>query len=437
MNKTADDLKEINAEGEVAMLIPLVKSLEIKATSIILSCLSSVKEFAEQVLNPIGVSAGVRSKISVYTEVRFQNKFDKINLRPDGLIVVRNGKKVWRALIESKIGSNQIEESQVRDYITIAKKSKVDAIITISNEYASLPHHHPLLSNFKKNELKSIGLYHWSWMNLVTEANHLIKQDNIEDDDQYYLLKEMVRYFIHKDSGASEFDSMNAEWPEIITAVKNDQKLLKSCEKVRNTVVAWHQESRDMCLDITKNTDVPIPAFLKLSRAHINDPVKRIEDDIDQLVQNYSLTSHLDIPNTASELKVNVNISKRTISYSMSVDAPSDKKRNSAKLNWLLRQLKGIKTENIMIEGVTFGKTENRLCFLSDILEDERNILGDSEKDYTFTAFNILMNIGIGAKFSSRKGFILDLEKNLLEFYKNIGENLKQPVAEPPKVIAT
>lgn len=149
-NEKTNDLAEIGVTGEIARLMPLAKQQEAKATSIILSCLSSVKEFAEQVLNPLGVSAGVRSKINVYTEVKFQNKFDKINLRPDGLIVVHNGKKAWRALIEAKVGNNLLKETQVKEYITIAKNYKIDAIITISNEYSTLPSHHPLISKFKK-----------------------------------------------------------------------------------------------------------------------------------------------------------------------------------------------------------------------------------------------------------------------------------------------
>lgn len=272
-------------------------------------------------------------------------------------------------------------------------------------------------------------------MNLVTEANHLIKKNSIGDIDQHYLLKEMVRYFYHKDSGASEFITMNTEWPKIITQVKNRQKLLKSCDKVKNTVLAWHQESRDMCLDITKHTDVPTPAYLKLSRIHTNDPLKRIDDDIEKLVEDHLLEAYIDIPNTASELKVVADISRRNLCYSMSVDAPTNKKRNSAKLNWLLRQLKGIPKDNIFLEAITFGKAENKHASLSEILIDERNILGGVDTDYTITEFNVIMNVGIGAKFSSCKGFIIEIEKNLLEFYKNIGENLKQPVADPPKVI--
>lgn len=435
--KTHEDLVSLNVTGDLARLIPLAKQQEVRATSIFLSCLSSVKEFAEQVLNPLGVSAGVRSKINVFTEIQFKNKFDNINLRPDGLIVVHTGKKTWRALIEAKVGNNLLKEAQIRDYLTIAKNSKIDAIITISNEYSTLPNHHPLISKLKKNDLKNVGLYHWSWMNLVTEANHLIKKGTIQDSDQNFILQEMVRYFYHKDSGASEFDSMNSEWPAVIDQVKNRQKLSKSCEKVKNTVLAWHQETRDMCLNITKYTDVPTPAFLKLLRAHINDPMKRIEDDVEKFIETHLLEAYIDIPNTASELKVVADVLTRNICFSMSVDAPTDKKRNSAKLNWLLRQIKDVKPENIIIEAVTVGKTGNKQSTLKEILTDERNILGTDDRDYTIKSFVISMNIGIGAKFSSCKGFITEIEKYLLEFYKNIGENLKQPVIEPPKVITT
>ncbi len=128
---------------------------------------------------------GKRSKIQCFTEVSF--KGDNPKSRPDGLIIVTTGKKIWSALVESKVGRNELGSDQVEDYLAIAKAQGVDATITISNQFASLPTHHPVKVN--KHKLRSTGLFHFSWLSILSKALLLIDGKAIEDVEQAYILK--------------------------------------------------------------------------------------------------------------------------------------------------------------------------------------------------------------------------------------------------------
>ena len=65
-------------------------------------------------LNSLGVRVGKRARIEAWTEVVFQSdsKVPKQE-RPDGLLVLDTGKQQWRALIEAKIGNEEVGEEKL------------------------------------------------------------------------------------------------------------------------------------------------------------------------------------------------------------------------------------------------------------------------------------------------------------------------------------
>lgn len=115
------------------------------------------------------VRLGKTSKIECFTEIVFQNKDKNASkIRPDGLIIVTTGKKQWLALVESKIGKAELQTDQVEAYLDLAKEHKIDAFITLSNQFATILTHSPI--TVKKNKIRNVGLYHWSWTYLIAEA---------------------------------------------------------------------------------------------------------------------------------------------------------------------------------------------------------------------------------------------------------------------------
>ena len=157
-------------------------------------------------------------------------KNGKAKLRPDGLIIVNKGKKQWKALVEAKIGNANLNPDQIKDYCELAKRFKIDAVITISNQYAAIPTHHPI--SFKKSDLKGVALYHWSWMFVLTESILLLKSMGIGDDDQKFILSEMVRYYDHDNVGVTSFTSMNPEWKDVAMKVRSGSRLAKTSDEV-------------------------------------------------------------------------------------------------------------------------------------------------------------------------------------------------------------
>ncbi len=129
--------------GQLARLIPSISDSkkEEKATSIALAAFMAVPEFAAAVLGGIGVSVSKRTKIECYTEVVFKQAAKEGDRRPDGLIVVKTGSRVWTALVESKIGRAELQKDQIESYLTLAKQLKIDALITFSNQFAPSPSH--------------------------------------------------------------------------------------------------------------------------------------------------------------------------------------------------------------------------------------------------------------------------------------------------------
>ncbi|MBV1952667.1 MAG: hypothetical protein KUG64_10805, partial [Cycloclasticus sp.] len=308
---TKKTLPEFVATGEQARLIPVGSEgkKEGRATSVLLANLSAVHEFAQVMFGAIGLRIGTRANIEVYTEVVLKDKLGKEKLRPDGLIIINTGRTKWSALVEAKIGNAELDAQQIKDYLALAQKYKIDAVITLSNQYSAIPAHHPI--NFKKSELKGVNLFHFSWMFILTEAILLLKSMAVEDEDQRFLLNEMVRYYDHDSVGVSEFTSMNKEWKDVTTSVRSGSTLSKTSVDVINTVVSWHQEARDLCLIMSRTLAVPVS--LRLSQKHTRDPVSRVKDDCEGLVKTLDLTCELDVPNAVSPLKVTANLQRRAV----------------------------------------------------------------------------------------------------------------------------
>ncbi|MFN2361959.1 MAG: hypothetical protein ABR522_12890 [Marinobacter sp.] len=88
----------------------------------------------------------------------------------------------------------------------------------------------------------SVALFHWSWAFIRTQCQLLLKNDGVEDEDQVFILSEILRYLESDRSGISHFDQMNAEWKDVVNKVKSNATLAKTSDEVQNTIAAWHQE---------------------------------------------------------------------------------------------------------------------------------------------------------------------------------------------------
>ena len=128
-------LLEFLKQAEAARLFPVLSttSKEGRATSILLSCLDKVDEFAAVQLRTLGLRPGKRTSVQSYTEVVFNDSAQK-SKRPDGLIIVSTGVQKKYYLVEAKIGNAGLDAAQIESYMRICKERKLDGVITISNQ---------------------------------------------------------------------------------------------------------------------------------------------------------------------------------------------------------------------------------------------------------------------------------------------------------------
>lgn len=305
-----------------ARLFPVLAdtSKEGRTLSIFLAILTSVKDFSQNILGSVGQRIGTNAKIKAYTEVTFKSGANPTLGRPDGLVVIQVGKRQWSALIEAKVGKEHVETEQLERYLEIAKQEKIDAVITITNQFSAIPNHHPVKINAKK--YGKIELYHFSWMHIMTVANLLTVNKNIDDDDQAYILKEFARFISHSSAGVEGFNQMPAAWTEAVKLVQAGGSIGKG-DLVNDIIYAWEQETKDLCLILSRQLKTFVTE--RLSRAMITDNKKRYDYNCKQLIEQQKLTATFNIPDAAAPLNVTVDFRSRAILNSLYLKAPEDK----------------------------------------------------------------------------------------------------------------
>jgi hypothetical protein len=421
---------EFLQSGETPRLIPVVadSGKEKRAVSILMATMIAVDEFRTAMLASIGVRAGARADLSGYTEVVFKGK-DIGKDRPDGLLILNTGKSQWTALIEAKIGNSELESEQIAKYVGYAKDFGIDAVITLSNQFVALPDHHPI--QLQKSIVRSVKLFHWSWMAVVTQATLVLSNDGFASPDQRYILSEALRYWCHDSAGISKFDRMNKEWRDVVDKVRNRSALNRSSPEIENTVASWHQEARDLCLLLSRRIERPVR--LRLPRAHRNDPLLRLKEDCDELTKSQTLLCEFEIPGAAAPMTLCADLATRAIRCSMRLQAPADRKRSTARVNWLLRQLRRTNPEGMYVRGYRRGRAEETECPLSVLIEDP-SALDSPNTDVEPAVFEVFLVVDVGGKFSGSKTFIDAVEDVVPRFYEEAGQYLREWVPPPPTI---
>ena len=424
-------LDDILKDAQPARLIPTVAESrkEGRIVSILLATLSVVPPFAERILEHCGVRMGKTSDLRSYTEVEFVASDGSSKDRPDGVLSLLTRKARWTALLEAKVDQTEISEEQVHRYAEIAREYGIDAVITLSNQLAPLPSHVPY--SVPKRLSNRVKFFHISWISVLTQASLILKDKEGISREQAFILEEMARYFDHPSSGVKRFDQMNSEWRSLVFGIRNDQPFKRSSPEIENTVAGWHQEERDVCLILSRRIGEQVD--IRLSRKHQADPALRLRVACDSLIASHELRYAFSVPNAASDLEVTANLQRRTLSCSMKLNAPGDKKRASARVNWLVRQLRGVDGDDVIVRAFWLGRGRPTQASLSEIKTDPK-CLESGRPGAVPTSFEVVMIRDLAGRFSGRRTFIDDLENLIPEFYDRIGQNLR-PWAPPPPSI--
>lgn len=424
------DRPEFLKSGEHARLIPVVadSSREKRIASVVLAVMTAVPAFARTLIASTGKSIGKSAKVECWTEVVFAGQEEFGNDRPDGLIIVSTGRSQWSALVEAKIGNQVLAADQVERYAELAKANGIDAVITISNQLVARADHHPI--KLPKRLLNKVGLYHWSWMSVLTQAMLLDMEQSIDDPEQQFLLDETIRFLSYDSTGINGLGQMNREWKEVVATIRNGGTLAKTAPEVEATISGWHQEERDLCLIMSRHLGTPVG--LRLERKHKDAPQERVKDDCLLLASEMRMCGSLQIPGAAADVEVTVDLQTRTIACSMELEAPKDKQQTKARVNWLVRQLAKTDNGEVHIRAKWPGRTPDTMESLSRVRENPAAIQTANAK-LTPRAFEVLMVKDLAGKFSGARSFVEHLERIVPEFYDQVGQHLRAWRPAPPK----
>lgn len=302
---------------------------ERRASSALLAVIQSVKEFGRAIIAPLGAPAG---RLSTFIEVPFEHGDKK--LRPDGLIRVVSGSRTWTALVEVKTGRHDLIPSQIESYLDVARKQKFDALLTISNQLATVPGVHPV--RLPRTRAQAVSLYHLSWSQIRTEA--LVEQANrsVSDLDQAWILAEFIRYLEHHRSGAIDFDDMGPSWVQVRdrarvgTLHSQDKGAADVTDRFGGLIsfLALHL-SRDLGTGVR-----PV-----VSQAQLRDPAKYLQEAVNEFVGTGSLQGSIRVPDAVAPIKITADLRAGLVHCSVTVPAPREG-RPTTRVNWLVRQLK-------------------------------------------------------------------------------------------------
>ena len=428
----ADDLPEKLESGEPARLFPVLAetSKEGRALSVLLACVANVDDLGRTLLSTLGQRLGARARVKAFTEVVLENAPEGVSGRPDGMIIIEVGRRSWSALIEAKVRRSRLDPDQVQTYLRLAKANGVDAVVTISNDFTAVPHHHPL----RVSRLpKGVGLFHWSWTSILTYAKVLLAAKEVEDREQLFLLAELVRFLDHPSTGVLRFDRMGGDWRNIVTSVVAGTQLARTSDAVVDTVASWHQECRDLALKLTELVNANVA--IRLPIAHRTDPRRRVVDEAATFCNTGTLAVEFNVPAAASPMRVQADLRTRSIQVSMNIRAPDDRKSPRARTNWLLRQLVGSDTKDLHIRALWLGRRTATMDTLEVVRADPDAIRVENSA-LSPRAFEVILLRDAGARFSGTRTFVDELETSVLRFYAEVGQRLKAWQPSAPRIVA-
>lgn len=403
---------------------------EMVLTSIFLSGLRLIKEFKNDFFSEIKMMKG--GQIYVYTEVTFpQDEKSRI----DGLIlIVKGGVIKDAAILEMKNKNNAINQEQILRYMQVAKQLSIPKLVTISNEFVSEPTQSPLNVRVPKK----VDLYHFSWSYIITLAHILLfkNDNNIEDEDQVEVMKEIVGYFENSISGVVGFTQMKPGWKDVVEKINAGSSLKLSDQCISETVSSWQQEEKDMALILSRKLGL----LVKSGDARFRNDLKaRIKNDSKKLIDKKRLVSTLKIKGAVSDITVRALFDKRIIEMAIKLNVPKDR-GTKAQIGWLKRQIDNcqkkdtVSNNEILNElkidiNVKHARNDERISF--DRLEEMYEELKNKE----INGFGVVQVKDFGKSFASRQKFVQTIENMLVVFYKGLVQHLVRWEQSAPKIV--
>lgn len=401
-------------------MLPIYKiGDEMALTSVFLASLKHIKEFRKLISNCINLAG--YGKLHIFTEIDFIEEKKRI----DGLAFVEKKGMIFdAALFEMKNGRDVLLENQITNYIDIADKYGIPKLITVSNQFVT----HPTQSPLKINKKKKVSLYHLSWSYILTLAQVLLfdNEINIEDEDQVEMMKEVVDYLEYEKSGIRGFTEMKEGWKNTVEKINKEEKITKTDSDVYEAAESWLQEEKDMALILSRKLGI----LVNTGNAKYKDDLEsRIRDEVDNIVNNKILESTLRVDGAASPITVRGKFLRRNIEFSTTLQAPQDKATIKGQISWIRRnQIERCKKKNAEL----FSKLEKNMLVelkvknygVERVYASDLDKFADRNKGKSIKDYGLVLICDMGRTFGHKTNSIKIIEELLLDYYEGVVQHL-------------
>jgi hypothetical protein len=396
---------------------------EKRATSAFLAVLPAVPDFGQALLVGMGAPKG---RISTFTEVRLKDDGGKTHI-PDGAIVVERGKTRWSCLVEVKTSRVPLEATQVDRYLQMARLHGFDGLLTLSNQIRTDPEALPY--EVDRRRVGKLTVRHLSWWRVLTEAIVQHRFRGIKDVDQAWILGELIRYLDDEKSGASGFEGMGEEWTRVREAARMGT-LRPGDTEARTIAARWEQFIEYLCLQLSQELGVTVAH----QRPRGKDAKERLNDATQRLATDGVLRGSFKVPGAVGPITVEANLAAGRVITSVELDAPKDVQRPTARINWILRQLREA-PDDLRID-VLFASTrgtQSRL--LRDCREDPARLLLEDDPKREPRAFVLALSRAMGRKRGRTEGsFVAETRRQAMDFYRDLVQDLQAPRPKAPRL---
>lgn len=396
---------------------------ERRTASSLLAVMQGVPELTLSLLREHGAFSG---QVETFIEPEF--KVDGKKIRPDGLIQITKGKRVWRALVEFKTGKNDLELTQINNYLDIAKQEGIDALVTVSNQILDSTNAHPT-QGIDQRRIRATKLVHLSWLKIITECIILSEHTGVEDTERDWILKELIRFLQADASGASEFNDMGPNWTAVRDNIKNGS-IKRPDETVIDVVTRFENLIKYCAMSLSAKSGVN--ATVIVDSIATKDGKKFLQSEAQKLISDKSIKGTIRIPGAASDLHLVADLSAGVTHCYFNVSAPAEG-RNKAKVNWLLRQYKEAPKGAKVSIWYKRSRTHESAVDLLELKNGNVEIELDNNKEVASFRVDVVRNSG--TKRGRGQGAFIDSVLEQVEYtYKQALQPIKVWVAPAPKL---
>ncbi|MFI8349091.1 TerD family protein [Streptomyces sp. NPDC085596] len=386
---------------------------EARATSVLLSVMAQIPEFGRRLTAAFGAPAG---RMETFTEVTLPHSDSP--RRPDGVIRVERAGKLWTALVETKTNGNALRGDQVQAYMDIAARRGYEAVITLSNdvELEGRPLVDVKIDGRRKHK---VALRHLSWAEVAHQAQMLIQHEGVNDAAHAWLLRELLHYVQHENSGCHGFQNMGAAWVPVRNGI-DDETLCQGDPRALEVVESWERLVRQVCLRLGGELGHKVLPVQRSRRGA--DPAARRALLADQLCHDGRLGAELRIEGTPGVLALTADLRTGRLRTSIEIPAPTQGyPLTSAKR--LIRRLAEAPAD-LHVETLVEGGAGGPRGTLERLRPEPGDMLPKSGTPVTGFRLSLLKTMG-STRGNAQSSFIRSVDEAVHRFHRSVVAHLE------------